>query len=941
MPASPPDFLADRRPERPRVLGWLVALLLVAPLALSAWYAHRVQDIGKRELAEARLLLARHLAASLERSLGDAFLALDAVAQRPTLLDALAAGDIPRLGEVLDDAARPLWAFGELAIFDTEHRLLAHWPPGGDAAATPAVLRDGTRARASHGAGDPAVITHAAPLRDGGGELRGTLVGAISFAKLLDAQHLPSFGITGAVTVVDSSANVLASSEPARRGTRLQAQPLRTLAESRTMGTALYYSATLQREEFAAIAPLSGYPLSVIVSQGAAETFTALAPFRRMLLASGGAMALLVMIAGLLGTRLLFRYETALRQAFALHETILQSADLGVITVDRKGIIRTFNRTAERWLGYEAHEMIGRKSVLDLVAASELALLTAHTARRTGKPESALEYEDYIPEVVAGGIRHVERLFQRRDGSPLPVQISVTTLHDAHGTITGYAGVFFDLTERKRVERLKDEFVATVSHELRTPLTSIRGALGLVMGGAAGELPGQARALLRIAHANSERLVRLINDILDIEKIEAGRLEFRFERLELAGLVEQAVLANMGYAQEHRVTLAFRDRPARIYVDGDRDRLMQVMSNLLSNACKFAPPCDLVEVVMRIEGDAVRVSVTDHGSGIPESFRPHVFERFRQAAGGDSRRKGGTGLGLWICKAIVEKHGGRIGFDSRHGETTFWFELPCREDEQPSAPRIDRRARVLVCEDDPDVAQILASILEANGIAADVAHDAATAARLLAERHHDALIADILLPDKDGIELLHELRADPRTQDIPAVIVSAIAEARRPEVNGGLLPVADWLTKPVDPDRLVAAVRRTLRQRQRSAMRPHVLHVEDDADLAALVRVLLGSFADVESGGTLATARQALAHHHYDLVIVDLNLPDGSGYDLIAELNGRVPPLPVVIFSAYEVHGEVARNVAAVLSKSKLSEEEFVRIVRECLGLATAPEVAP
>jgi signal transduction histidine kinase len=232
--------------------------------------------------------------------------------------------------------------------------------------------------------------------------------------------------------------------------------------------------------------------------------------------------------------------------------------------------------------------------------------------------------------------------------------------------------------ERKRLERLKDEFVSTVSHELRTPLTSIAGSLGLLMGNAAGHLPDAAVHLLAIAHTNSQRLVRLVNDILDIEKMESGQIVFKFGRVELRPLIEQAIEANRGFAQGSGVRIRLEDASADCDVRADPDRLAQVVTNLLSNAIKFSPADNEVVVAIKKRNDVISISVRDHGPGISDDFKPHIFERFAQADASSARQKGGTGLGLSIVKQIVERLGGAVGFaDARGGGTIFHVKLPC------------------------------------------------------------------------------------------------------------------------------------------------------------------------------------------------------------------------------------------------------------------------
>jgi signal transduction histidine kinase len=232
--------------------------------------------------------------------------------------------------------------------------------------------------------------------------------------------------------------------------------------------------------------------------------------------------------------------------------------------------------------------------------------------------------------------------------------------------------------ERKRLDRLKDEFVSTVSHELRTPLTSIYASLGLLIGEAAGKLPDPMGRLLAIAHKNSERLVRLVNDILDVEKMESGRAIFNFGRVDVRSLVGQAIEGNRALAEGLGVRIRLEGVDAVFDVRTDPDRLTQVVTNLLSNAVKFSSAQDEVVVSIEEAADAVRISVRDHGIGIPADFKPHVFERFAQADATNTRAKGGTGLGLSIVKQIVDRLGGETGFaDAPGGGTVFHVELPC------------------------------------------------------------------------------------------------------------------------------------------------------------------------------------------------------------------------------------------------------------------------
>jgi signal transduction histidine kinase len=233
------------------------------------------------------------------------------------------------------------------------------------------------------------------------------------------------------------------------------------------------------------------------------------------------------------------------------------------------------------------------------------------------------------------------------------------------------------LTERERVENLKNEFVSTVSHELRTPLTAIAGMLEFLDAEVAGPLPEQAKEMVNVAYNNSLRLIRLINDILDIEKIESGRMPFDLAPLALKPLLERAVSEMRSFAEGLGVRVEIEAAPGGAYALVDSDRLIQVLTNLISNAAKFSPREGVVTVALGKINDQWRIAVTDRGPGIPESFRRRVFEKFAQADGTDSRRGPGTGLGLAIVKKIVEQLDGTVSFDTRAGcGTTFHVDLP-------------------------------------------------------------------------------------------------------------------------------------------------------------------------------------------------------------------------------------------------------------------------
>lgn len=279
-----------------------------------------------------------------------------------------------------------------------------------------------------------------------------------------------------------------------------------------------------------------------------------------------------------------------------------------------------------------------------------------------------------MSDAVSGALRECHA--KRADGTVFEAEMRLSTF--AVGGAQHYVAVIRDITERKELDRLKDEFVSTVSHELRTPLTSIRGALGLLEAGVAGPLEAAGLEMVRIARTNSERLVRLINDILDLEKIEAGKLELTLTTLDPVQLARAALEQLQTMTAESGVSLTLAAEPVA-RVRGDEDRLMQVLTNLLSNAIKFSPQGAKVVVRVTPLPTAVRFCVCDEGPGIAARDLKRLFGKFQQLDGSDTRQRRGTGLGLAISKAIVEQHGGRIGVESALGVgSTFWFELPLR-----------------------------------------------------------------------------------------------------------------------------------------------------------------------------------------------------------------------------------------------------------------------
>lgn len=353
--------------------------------------------------------------------------------------------------------------------------------------------------------------------------------------------------------------------------------------------------------------------------------------------------------------------EEAMRSKEERFRSVVETASDAIICIDRHGDIFYWNHAAYNIFGYSAGEIIGKPMTI-------LIPNYYRDLHLKGLNQAVVEERTEL----MGGAGELRAL--RKDGSEFPIELSRAAWRTSKGLF--FTGIIRDITERVKARQLKDEFVSTVSHELKTPLTSIRGSLSLIMKGLAGELPEEARNLIGIAYSNCERLIPLVNDIMDIERLESGKVQYEMRPLPLARLLTQAVEANSVFAEQLGVKLRIGQVVPDAMVMGDGVRLMQVMANLLSNAAKFSPPGHEVTVSMSREGAMLRISVTDRGAGVPETFRNRIFQKFAQADSKDTRLKGGAGLGLSITKAIIENHGGRIDYVMDGAGTTFYFELP-------------------------------------------------------------------------------------------------------------------------------------------------------------------------------------------------------------------------------------------------------------------------
>lgn len=474
-----------------------------------------------------------------------------------------------------------------------------------------------------------------------------------------------------------------------------------------------------------------------------------------------GALAAAIKIGN---ARLIESRNAELNESRARAAAIVNNVIDGLILIDENGLIEQFNPSCERMFGYAASEVIGANVTLLM------------------KPEDAKPHASYLTRYKEGrGGAIIDRIRELeavdRNGRVFPIELAINAV-----TVDGapkFSGVIRDISERRAIDRLRREFVSTVSHELRTPLTSIRGSLTLIDALAAPDLPPKVQRLLTMAQKNTERLILLVNDILDFEKLRANKTQYKFTKVDLNEELRKALDLNQGYAHNSGIELTSDLPPGQIWVWLDPDKLQQILGNLISNAVKFSLEDGSVTIRAKAGSTTIRVEVQDRGQGIPEDFRERIFEPFSQADGSATRRKGGSGLGLHITRRLVDGMKGKIGFESEDGQgTTFWLEFPAYDtvtadaDISALVSHSSERILGLHLEDDADFHLVLATAMDRD---MDLIHARTIneARQLLGKYVFDIVIVDRMLKDGEGLEILDHLQ---QREETKIVVLTAVDE---------------------------------------------------------------------------------------------------------------------------------------------------------------------
>ncbi len=597
-------------------------------------------------------------------------------------------------------------------------------------------------------------------------------------------------------------------------------------------------------------------------------------------------------------------------------------------TLEGLPVYGTFSRSeATRWsvgIGVPTASVTGRLyEFLSLGAAGGFLVLVAglalagHYSRKIAAGVQSLvrggpALDDTAEtRALRSGIREVDEVARRLDAATMALQRRTA--------------------ERDRAERhkeiaekatlLKDEFIATVSHELRTPLTAITASLALMRDELDPHVGRETKELLDIAHANSRRLHRLVDDILDIEKLEAGKVPFQLGRVAVRPLLAQVIATDRALAERSGVALRLGPGLAGD-VYADEDRLAQVVANLMSNAIKFSPRGSEVVLSTERRDGKVRITVRDHGPGIPAHFRSQVFEKFAQADTSDARAKGGTGLGLSIVKEVVQRMGGSVGFaEAPGGGTMFFADLPAFD-----AGRVCE-VPILLCADAEGAVGIVGEWLRHDGYRVDWSRSADDAIARASATGYGLVLIDLQLGHVDGISLIRKLRRLPGHGETPLIVLCHGGIDDRSQHDAAPHDVFDWIEDPLSPEELRRRIDEALGTDAVRAAR--ILHLDDDpAVLAALARACHAD-EHVVSVRSVAEARAALAAGDFDLAILDLDLDGSNGMDLLPDLRNRDGrAVPVIIYSVHGADPAQAAQVQATLIKSRSSIDNLVRLLR-------------
>jgi len=606
--------------------------------------------------------------------------------------------------------------------------------------------------------------------------------------------------------------------------------------------------------------------------------------------------------------------------------------DYGIFMLDPEGRVASWNTGAERIKGYQANEILGQ-SFSRFYTPEDIAQNKPAEELRVAATESRVEDEGWRV---------------RKDGSRFWASVVITAVRGERGELLGFSKITRDVTERKQIQedlvrakevaersnKFKDQFLSTMSHELRTPLNAVLGFSDLLTEERYGPLNDRQRRYVTHIHTGGQHLLRLINDILDLSKIEAGRLQLAIESVLVKTSFDEVVDSLRPLADKKSQTLV-QQASSDLSVRADTTRFKQMLMNLLGNAIKFTPEGGKIELAAKQLGEVVRVEVRDSGPGIPPEEQQRIFEAFYRLSQTDKAPEG-TGLGLAITRRLVELHGGYLGLESQPGSgSCFYFTLPTVPTFQKEEVRKTELGlntgvspRILVIEDDLAAAQLLQSQLVSSGYEVVLCDQRQRAVEIAAELRPHAITMDIMMEPVNGWELLSNLKSDPRTTKIPVIVVSVVDQP----TTGALLGADEYVVKPVQKATLLAAVERCLNLRGQIGRGRPILVVEDDEPTREFIAEMLSKHGYVVStAADGAKARAQVADSLPELVILDLILPEVDGFQLLAEWRGnsRTNDVPVFVLTSKDLTPQerdyLRTNAGAFFQKQERWQEALMR----------------
>ncbi len=525
--------------------------------------------------------------------------------------------------------------------------------------------------------------------------------------------------------------------------------------------------------------------------------------------------------------------------------------------------------------------------------------LYAHTIQ-DHRAELAQLFQD--PEGLLRHIRHtlqnpeqyVTNLIVQTSPKLREYQLVSTPVRTSTNEFLGRLYIFHDVSHEREVERLRNEFFSMVSHELRTPLTSIKGYVDLLQSGATGEVSPEQREFLDIIKTNTDRLVKLINDLLDLSRIDAGRLDLHLQAVDITLLARQVVntLRPLINDKQQHVTLDLAPNTPPVWADNDR--VVQILTNLISNAHKYTPNGGTIAITIRPVNDHVRVDVQDNGIGISPEDQPHLFSRFFRAKNRVTQQSPGTGLGLAITRSLVEMQGGEIFVTSIPNQgSTFSFTLPIEPHIQKETRAVLAERSILIVDEDVDLTNMMRLYLERAGYRVSVAHHGKTAIEMARTQKPDLITLELLLSDLNGFQVIEALKEYPETKTIPVMIVSVLADRE----EGKLLGAVDYLGKPFTEPLLLQHVRRVFT----AGCIKTILVAQSETESRKLIAVLLhnAGYQVIEANDDLMIL-PLIEEQAPDLILLDLKSPQIDGIAVLRQLRERYQRLPVVMMGGYE-----------------------------------------